>query len=48
MSGAGEAIVLLGLVAVIAAAAIRLGMFVAPRLDPLTAPDDEDDGARPD
>lgn len=36
------------LVAVIAVVAIRLGMLVAPRLDRLTTPDDEDDGGRPD
>jgi hypothetical protein len=48
VSGAGEAIVFLALVAVIAVVAVRLGMLVAPRLDRMTAPDDEDDGGRPD
>ncbi len=44
VSGVGEAIVFLGLVAVLVVVAVRLGMLVAPRLDRLTAPDDEDDG----
>jgi hypothetical protein len=34
----------LGLVAVLVVVAVRLGMLVAPRLDRLTQPDDEDDG----
>jgi hypothetical protein len=48
MSGVVEAVILLAFVAVLAVAAIRLGMLVAPRLDRMTAPDDEDDAARPD
>ena len=39
--------VYLAVVAVIAVVAIRLGMLLAPRLDRMTTPDDEDDG-RPD
>ncbi len=34
----------LGLVAIVAVVAIRLGMLVAPRLDRMTEPHDEDDG----
>ena len=30
-----------------AVVAVRIGMLLAPRLDRLTTPDDEDDGARP-
>jgi hypothetical protein len=48
MDGLVEAIVFLGLVVVVAALAVRLGMLVAPRLDRLTAPDDEDDGGADD
>jgi hypothetical protein len=48
VSGAGEAIVFLVLVAIIAAVAVRLGMLVAPRLDRMTTPDDEDEPGRPD
>jgi hypothetical protein len=55
LTGVGEAIVYLGIVGIIAAVAIRLGMLLAPRLDTLltahedmTTPDDEDDGGRPD
>jgi hypothetical protein len=48
LSGLGEAIVYLAIVAVIAVGAIRVGMLVAPRLDRMTQPDDEDDGGRPD
>lgn len=44
----GEALVYLVIVGLIAVVAIRLGMLVAPRLDRMTAPDDEDDGGRPD
>ena len=43
MSGIAEGLVFLGLVAVIAVVAVRVGMLVAPRLDRLTTPDDEDD-----
>jgi hypothetical protein len=39
-----EVIVFLGLVAIVAVVAIRLGMLVAPRLDRMTEPHDEDDG----
>jgi hypothetical protein len=48
LSGLGEAIVYLAIVAAIAVGAIRIGMLVAPRLDRMTTPDDEDDGGRPD
>jgi hypothetical protein len=54
LSGVGEGLVYLVVVAAIAVVAIRLGMLLAPRLDKLTAheemtaPDDEDDGGRPD
>jgi hypothetical protein len=48
LSGVGEAIVYLVVVGVIAVVAIRLGMLLAPRLDRMTTPDDEDDGGRPD
>jgi hypothetical protein len=48
VSGIGEAVVFLALVAVLAVVAVRLGMLLAPRLDRLTTPDDEDDGGRPD
>lgn len=48
VSGVAEAIVFLAVVAVLAVIAIRLGMLVAPRLDRMTQPDDEDDGGHPD
>lgn len=48
MSGIGEAIVFLGLVALLAVVAVRLGMLVAPRLGRLTEPDDEDQGGEHD
>ncbi len=48
MGGLGEAVVFLGLVAVVVVVAIRLGMLLAPLLDRLTAPDDEDDGGHDD
>ncbi len=48
MSGIGEAIVFLGLVAVLAVIAVRLGMLVAPRLGRLTEPDDEEQGGEHD
>jgi hypothetical protein len=35
-------------VAVVVVVAVRLGMLLAPRLDRLTQPDDEDDGGDPD
>jgi hypothetical protein len=38
----------LGLVALLVVVAVRLGMLVAPRLDRLTQPDDEDDGGADD
>jgi hypothetical protein len=38
----------LGLVTVLVVVAVRLGMLVAPRLDRLTQPDDEDDGGADD
>lgn len=40
----GEALVYLAIVGAIAVGAIRIGMLLAPRLDRMTAPDDEDDG----
>jgi hypothetical protein len=40
----GEAMVFLGIVALIAVIGVRLGMLVAPRLDRLSQSDDEDDG----
>jgi hypothetical protein len=43
-----EALGLLGLAAIIAVVGIRLGMLLAPRLDRLTEPHDEDDGGRTD
>ncbi|MEA2608275.1 MAG: hypothetical protein QOJ75_518 [Chloroflexota bacterium] len=43
MSGLGEAVVFLVVVAAVAVVAIRIGMLVAPRLDQLTTPDDEED-----
>jgi hypothetical protein len=39
-----EALVYLGIVGLLAVAAVRLGMLLAPRLDRLTHSDDEDDG----
>ena len=48
VSGVGEAIVFLALAAVAAVIAVRLGMLLAPRLDRLTEPDDEDDGGEHD
>jgi hypothetical protein len=38
------AVVFLGVVVAIGVIAVRLGMLVAPRLDRLTQPDDEDEG----
>jgi hypothetical protein len=48
VSGVGEAIVYLAIIGAIAVGAIRLGMLLAPRLDRMTTPADEDDGGRPD
>jgi hypothetical protein len=48
MDGLGEAILFLLVVGVFAVVAVRLGMLVAPRLDRLTEPHDEDDGANDD
>ena len=42
------AIVFVGLVTVLVVVAVRLGMLVAPHLDRLTEPDDEDNGAADD
>jgi hypothetical protein len=39
------AAVFLGVVAVLVVAGLRLGMLVAPSLDRLTTPDDEEPGA---
>jgi len=48
VSGFPEAIVYLAVVAVLVVIAVRLGMLLAPRLDRMTQPDDEDDGGHPD
>lgn len=48
MSGVTEAVTFLLLVAVVVVIAVRLGMLLAPRLDRMTTPDDEDEGGRPD
>lgn len=48
MGGAGELIVFLAIAALAAVIAVRLGMLLAPRLDRLTEPHDEDDGGEPD
>lgn len=48
MSGVAEAIVVLVLAAIATVIAVRLGMLLAPRLDRMTTPDDEDDGGDPD
>lgn len=48
MDDAGAVIVFVVLVAVIAVTAVRLGMLLAPRLDRLTEPDDEDEGGSDD
>jgi len=42
------AILFLVVVAAIGVGAVRLGMLLAPRLDRLTEPDDEDDGGADD
>ncbi len=39
-----EAVVFLGVVALVAVIGVRLGMLVAPPLDRMTQTDDEDDG----
>jgi hypothetical protein len=43
-----ELLVFLGLVTVVTVVAIRLGMLLAPSLDRLTEPNDEDDGGHDD
>ena len=48
MGGVGEVIVFVALAAAAAVIAVRLGMLLAPRLDRLTEPDDEDDGGEHD
>jgi hypothetical protein len=48
MSGIPDVVVFVALVAVVAVVGVRLGMLVAPRLDRMTTPDDEDEGGRPD
>jgi hypothetical protein len=48
VDGLGEAVIFLAVVAIVAVIAVRLGMLVAPRLDRLTEPPDEDDGAHDD
>jgi photosystem I reaction center subunit XII len=44
VSEAREVFIFLVIALVAAVIAVRLGMLLAPRLDRLTAPDDEDDG----
>lgn len=48
MDGLVEAILFLALAGVISVVAVRIGMLVAPRLDRLTQPDDEDAGGHDD
>ena len=48
MDDLAAAAVFLGLVAILVVVAVRLGMLVAPGLDRLTRPDDEDDGGADD
>jgi hypothetical protein len=48
LDGFPVAIVFLAVVAALVVIAIRLGMLLAPRLDRMTQPDDEDDGGHPD
>ena len=48
MDGIGQALLVFGIAAVAAVVAVRLGMLLAPRIDRLTAPDDEDDGGNDD
>jgi hypothetical protein len=48
VTGVVEVLAFVGVVAVIAVVGLRLGMLVAPRLDRMTTPDDEDEGGRPD
>ena len=48
MADLGEAIVFVGVVLVFAVVAVRLGMLLAPRLDRLTEPHDEDEGGHHD
>jgi hypothetical protein len=48
LDGVGEAVLFVLAVIVIAVAAVRLGMLIAPRIDRLTQPDDEDDGGHDD
>jgi hypothetical protein len=43
-----EVVVFLGLVAIFAVVSIRLGMLLAPPLDRMTEPHDEDDGGHDD
>jgi hypothetical protein len=43
-----ELAVFIGLVMIVTVVAIRLGMLLAPRLDRLTEPHDEDDGGHDD
>jgi hypothetical protein len=48
MDDLGEAIVFLAVVFLFGVLAVRLGMLLAPRLDRLTEPHDEDDGGHDD
>ncbi len=48
MEGLRDLVVFVAIVVGMTVAGVRIGMLVAPRLDQLTTPDDEDDGAEPD
>lgn len=48
MEGLRDLLLFAAIVVGAAVVAVRIGMLLAPRLDRLTSPDDEDDGARPD
>jgi hypothetical protein len=43
-----ELVVFIALVAIVSVVGIRLGMLLAPRLDRMTEPHDEDDGGHDD
>jgi hypothetical protein len=43
-----ELVVFAGLVTIVAVVAVRLGILLAPRLDRLTEPEDEDKGGHDD
>jgi len=48
LDGLGDLLVFVAIVVGAVVAAVRIGMLLAPRLDRLTAPDDEDERAEPD